>query len=211
MPPYTALWDLDGTLLDSSPLHAEAFSHVLATQGVYEFEYSSFAGWRTGDVFAAFGFEGAILAELTCAKRMFVARHLGEIKPFSDARAALERLRELGCAQSIVTGASRHRAMALLAMNGLSDLIGIDVAADTDVESKPSSAGYRYALATRGASAADAIVIEDSITTAENAVTDGFAAVFHIDRQSSSVLSPGILTVQSLSAVSDWVATRRGK
>ena len=215
MPGYTVLWDLDGTLVDSSALHAEAFVRVLGERWQRDFDYSRFTGWRTEDVFAAFGFDERAVATLTRDKRAFVSRHIERIRPFASATATVAELQRLGCEQVIVTGASRERAATLLERFGWATTMEIAVAADTPVESKPSSAGYRYAMSVRRAELGRALVVEDSVATAENAGLDGFAAVFLVTHGACGRRATtghedisGVIRTDTLSSVVDWVTSR---
>jgi phosphoglycolate phosphatase-like HAD superfamily hydrolase len=44
-------FDLDGVLFLSTEAHTWAYSHVLASQGVTDFDYANWAGMRTGEAF----------------------------------------------------------------------------------------------------------------------------------------------------------------
>ena len=44
------IFDLDGTLVETSAVHEFAFLDLFAQYGIHDFDYSRYAGWRTEDV-----------------------------------------------------------------------------------------------------------------------------------------------------------------
>jgi HAD superfamily hydrolase (TIGR01509 family) len=172
------LFDLDGTLVDSSGAHAQAFIEAL-TPGhpalAREFDYTSFAGRTTREVFLSLGMrDDQELAELIRRKQQLyrTALERGEIPLFAGATALLERLREEGIRLFLVTGASRASTDYVLKATKLLPFFeGITTAEDVPV-GKPAPDTYLHTLTTHGLEKSDCLVIEDGesgIASARNA------------------------------------------
>jgi beta-phosphoglucomutase-like phosphatase (HAD superfamily) len=48
--PLAVVFDLDGVLLDSAPLHKRAFEEIFEPFGISDFDYRCYAGWKTESV-----------------------------------------------------------------------------------------------------------------------------------------------------------------
>jgi HAD superfamily hydrolase (TIGR01509 family) len=189
------LFDLDGTLVNSVPMHERAFVETLQVRHpdlAENFDYAIFAGWPTRDVFVALGFrEESELTELTARKqrlyREAVAR--GEVEVFPGAKALLARLQEKGRSLYLVTGASRISTQRILEVTGLVAYFQGITTADDAHPGKPSPEPYRYTLARYNLEPHDCLAIEDSESGIRSACDAGLAAVLiHADFPFSDVI-----------------------
>lgn len=161
------IFDFDGTVADTTPLHAEAFAQVLAPLGVMV-NYLTIAGLNTRDAMqkclAGTGhtLPDAEMAALVSAKqqcvRQMIARGL-EPLPGVDAflRWAKPRFR-----MAMATSGSRGTVSLALEKLGYSDWFDPLVCADDVVRSKPDPEGFLKVLQMTGLSADAALVFEDS-------------------------------------------------
>jgi HAD superfamily hydrolase (TIGR01509 family) len=163
------VFDFDGTIVDSSPLHARAFSEAFAPEGV-EVDYSTIAGMTTGaavDRLAA----GAGLAlspekreALIADKRERALRLVeSELKAIEGAvefvRAARARWPLALC-----TSGSRRTIDVALDRVGLTNAFDPLVTAESVSNSKPHPEGFLMAAAAHSVAPGDALVFEDAET-----------------------------------------------
>ncbi|MGE0255776.1 MAG: HAD family hydrolase [Alphaproteobacteria bacterium] len=162
------LFDLDGTLVDSGPLHDRAFRDVLAEampEALAGFDYAAVRGQTTAAVFRRLGVDDAArCAELTRAKqaryRALVAA--GALPVMAGAADLLRLLGAQGRRCYLVTSASRASADAALAAAGLGDAFAGTVAAEDAPYGKPAPDLYLRCLTRFGVAADDAVAVEDS-------------------------------------------------
>jgi beta-phosphoglucomutase len=192
------LFDLDGTLVDSSATHVRAFVNAL-TPGrpmlAKNFDYEPFAGRTTREVFLALGLsEGSELIDLIHSKQQFyrAALERGDIQPFAGTTALLERLRKEGLRLFLVTGASRASTERVLELAKLTNFFeGITTAEDVSV-GKPSPEPYLSTLTIHGLEKKDCLVVEDGETGIASARNAGLEAVLiHTNRE-----IPGVKNVR---------------
>ena len=161
------IFDFDGTLVDSSPLHARAFAEVFAPHGV-EVDYPRIAGMTTEaavDRLAADS--GLALApnerqRLVGAKRErgreLIEQELEAIDGGPDfVRSAAGRFQLALC-----TSGSRRSVEAALVRVELAGCFDPVLTAEDVTRSKPDPEIFLSALDRTGAAAADALVFEDA-------------------------------------------------
>lgn len=175
------IFDLDGTLADTSPVHAAAFAAALAPRGI-AVDYAQVAGLTTmaamQELLARAG-QSATPAELT---QLVAAKR-------AAARTNLAAVREIAGAANFVREAARHHTLALctsaarvtaeatLASLGLSDHFDPIVTGDDVVHGKPSPEGFLAVLSHAGVRADDALVFEDSAAGLAAARAAGIDAI----------------------------------
>lgn len=163
----TWLFDLDGTLVNSAPLHEAAYCAVLAQQRpdlLVGFRYEDVAGLSTRDTFAAMGLDDGAVQHLMGLKQRLYRNSIASLQAMPGAAALLERLQARGCVIGIVTGASRVSALQALQHTGLSDFVSTLVAADDVLHGKPDPEGFQAAMEALQADPARTLAIEDSET-----------------------------------------------
>ena len=171
------IFDFDGTLANTSPLHAEAFSKVLSPWGV-EVDYPVIAGLRTIDAlllcFAKVGLDvsESKLQELAIAKQAYVRALIQkELLPLSGVNEFL-RWAHPRYRLSVATSGSRNTVQIALAKLNYEGLFDPVVCSDDVQHAKPSPACFLRVLALTGVPANEALVFEDSsagVMAAKNA------------------------------------------
>jgi beta-phosphoglucomutase len=186
------VFDFDGVIADTEPLHFEAFRDVLGGCGVplTERDYADrYIGYDDVGVFQAVGVDrelnwtDAAIAALVSRKAERMAALLeGRSVLFEDAADTVRRVAaELPIA--IASGALKREIVFVLEREGLLDAFAVIVAAEDTSRSKPSPDPYVRALADlgnalgRNIAAADAIAIEDTRPGLESARAAGLLTV----------------------------------
>lgn len=183
------LFDLDGTLIDSSPCHEKAFFETLETDHpdlAGSFVYEEHKGKSTKETFESLGVSDANLLGVMTQRKQSLYRQMvedGEVAAFPGAHELLLGLRKQGHRAWIVTGASRHSAESALSKLGLLDYFEALITADQTVRTKPAPDLYLKCLKDHSIEAARAIALEDALAGIQSAQAAGlnFVAVNNIE------------------------------
>lgn len=180
--PDGVLLDLDGTLIDSEPMHRAAFRSFFASRGwdVPETTHRHFMGRRGSDVFATLS--GPWADEDPDALVAEVLSHLDhDTEPPVEMPGAVELVRSLharGVAIGLVTSANRAWAeYAVGELLGLRDCFAALVTWEDYTAGKPDPAPYRAGLAAIGVTGPKAAAIEDTTFGIASARAAGIARV----------------------------------
>lgn len=176
------LFDMDGTMIDSDPLHAAVFGEIFAERGVAgriddAFYADRLQGRLNADIFAEF-FPGGDAAALEDEKEARFRDRLGpDTEPVPGLRALLDRATASGWAAGIVTNAPRENVAAMLAAIGLCDRFETVVVAGELPRGKPDPLPYATALERLGSAPARALAFEDSRSGVASAAGAGIATI----------------------------------
>src|SRR5271156_5727283 len=153
------IFDLDGTLVDSEPLHFAAYGEVLRAEGIEltrEAYFSRLIGYNDRDCFAVVlaenhrAADAAIIADLIARKTAAFQRLIADRDLLYPGAAAFVRRCAERLPLMVATGALRHEAELLLDRAGLRRLF-VDIIAAEDVErGKPEPDGFLAALGRLG-------------------------------------------------------------
>jgi sugar-phosphatase len=158
------LLDLDGTLVDSEPLHREGYRVYFAAKGWEVPDLSIFTGRRALDVFATEpGPWSGLDPESVVAE---VLRHVPDEAAVAvpGARELIEAARAAGVPVAIVTSAGRpwvERSLTDSLSLGLNSVDVVVTGRDV-VDGKPDPAGFALACERLAADPAGALAAEDS-------------------------------------------------
>lgn len=161
------LFDLDGTLIDSSEAHSTSYREALAEvspDAARAWVYGPHKGKRTRETFIDVGFDDpAVIERLTRHKQAGYLRRLaaGEVELFPGAQEMLAWLGAHGRRAVLVTGASRQSTDAVLARVGIGPLLEGMVTADDVSRGKPDREPFTLALRRFGMVAAESVAVED--------------------------------------------------
>ena len=185
------VFDFDGVIADSEPLHFQGFREVLAEEGVElprADYYERYLGFDDAGAFAAMAgdrgisWSGAHVASLVERKAVRLeALEAQQSVLFPGAADAIRRLASSG-PLAIASGALRAEIDRVLRKEGLDRYFTLIVGAEDAPESKPSPAPYKRAVellaAETGTSAAASYVaIEDSHWGLQSARSAGLKTV----------------------------------
>ena len=149
------IFDFDGVIANSEPLHLMAFQHVLHDAGVELTPadyYARYLGYDDRGVFEAIARErGLKMSEADVAS--LVARKGDRMEEMLHSGAvlfpgAIEFIREAAAAVpiGIASGAQRHEILEIITGVGVADLFSTVVASGDTPESKPSPDPYQLAF-----------------------------------------------------------------
>jgi beta-phosphoglucomutase len=185
------VFDFDGVIANSEPLHFRAFHDVLAAEGVTLTEadyYARYLGYNDERAFREIGAEqGRRWDERTVAALIDrKARLMEDIEQhasilFPGAREAIEQLARQ-CPLAIASGALRAEIERKLHREALTAHFAVIVAGDDGVPSKPAPDPYLRAVArlaaTHGSmSPSHCVAVEDSPWGLESAILAGLRTV----------------------------------
>jgi beta-phosphoglucomutase-like phosphatase (HAD superfamily) len=176
-PPKAVLFDVDGTLVDTVDLHAQAWVEALQHFGVEaDFTDIRLQIGKGGDQFLPGLIPPDMLEERgeeiqEFRSDLFKRKYMSQVRPFSGVRELFERIRSSG--QKIVLASSgpaeeveTHKATANIA-----DLIDDATTADDAERSKPFPDIFEAAFGKLGLSGrSDAMVVGDTPSTSKQLV-----------------------------------------
>ncbi|MFF6803334.1 HAD-IA family hydrolase [Streptomyces sp. NPDC012616] len=163
-----AVFDVDGTLVDTNHLHVvtwwEAFrqaGHRVPTHAVHRA-----VGLGSDDLIAHLLGEDRDTdrdAELSAAHKALYGQYFDRLPPLRDAGRLLRRLRDDGWTVVLATSASGSELSALRAAIDADDAIAATASADDVEAGKPSPEPVTHALELVGASAEGAVFVGDTV------------------------------------------------
>ena len=158
------LFDLDGTLVDSDPLHHAAFATILAERGqeLSIGEYRTHIMGNHNDAILARYFPEDGAAILDRKEAMFREALADEVEPVPGIHELLDwaEANSVGCA--VVTNAPRQNAIAMLAAASLGHRLPTLVIGAECERPKPDPAPYLAGMKLLGATPSRSIAFEDS-------------------------------------------------
>lgn len=174
------LFDLDGTLIDTDPLHAAVFVKMFAARGKridMAFYNAHIHGRMNAEIFAEH-FPGEDAQALSEAKEHAFRSRLGpRVPPTPGVTALLEAARARGLGTAVVTNAPRANAEAMLASIGLGAAFDTLVVGEETAAGKPDPAPYAEAMRRLGAAPARCLAFEDSATGLASARAAGVLCI----------------------------------
>jgi HAD superfamily hydrolase (TIGR01509 family) len=170
--PYSALlFDLDGTLIDTMPLHYRAYAEVFARRGL-AFQEASFQAAIGGPAAEAIPrFLASLGVENVCSADILAIHQ--EKKDAFDSLLAQSSPARLPAAEllnrargrkkiALVSSGNRRGVAAILASVGWENVFDIIVSGDDVSRGKPDPEGYRTAAAALNVRPSECLVIEDT-------------------------------------------------
>ena len=219
------IFDFDGVIVDSEPVHLACFRQVLAGTGVTLTEeeyYAKYLGFDDHDCFQAALVDHGVpcseasIAEMTARKTVLIQKAYSQsIEPLPGAVELVHSVGDAGIPLGICSGGLLDEIRLAARTVGVLDSFIAIVPAEDVRRGKPDPEGYRIALARlaeavgRDLSAARTVVVEDSpagISAAKAlgmpvlAVTNSYArdALIDADRIVSSLAEVAIGDLEEL-------------
>lgn len=179
------LFDFDGVVVQSEPLHMKTFLQLLAPYGVNVSEkrwYQEFAGTGSRHIFEVLVKEHNLaldVDELVAKRKKIYETHVraGELKEVPGVRTFLSMIRKRKLKTAIVSGSHRTNvelAISILKLESFFDLI---VSGDDMKVRKPDPGPFLYAAEKLGLNPQQCIVIEDSAAGCEAAKRAGMRLI----------------------------------
>lgn len=175
------LFDLDGTMLNSDPIHEVVFQELWASRGLTmsdDFYMRNVHGRLNVDVFADFLPDEIDPQGLSEWKEAQFRDRLPTPYPAMPGVAALlDRARDTGWQVAVVTNAMRLNAEAMLGAIGLRDRFEVIVIGEECAHGKPHPLPYLTAMDALGETPATCVAFEDSPSGMRAAAASGAYAI----------------------------------
>ena len=207
------IFDFDGVLANSEPLHFRAFRDVLAEQGLALTEasyYDRYLGYDDLGAFRAIAADASVrltepqIAALALRKaEQLEVLERGASVLFPGARDAIMRMAGVG-PMAIASGALRAEIIRVLQREGLTTFFLVLVAAEDTLACKPDPAPYARAVELIGArlghpfEPGDCLAIEDSRWGLLSAKSAGLHTVAITHSYSASDLAEADIVIDHL-------------
>jgi HAD superfamily hydrolase (TIGR01509 family) len=180
--PRGIVFDMDGVLLNSSPIHAAAYQDVLRGLAIKDFRYSRVAGMRSRDGIQAILEENNIhlpeeqIASLAQAKsKLALLRIAAENPVVPGAFAVLDAL--AGRTKlALASSASEAGVNAFLDRNDLRRFFQYVVHSGDVLSAKPAPEIFELAIERLGLMPAESLVVEDAVAGIQAAKAAGAVA-----------------------------------
>ena len=182
--PKAALWDLDGTLVDSEEYHWLSWRDTMRLEGLeltYERFLASF-GQRNDRILSAWLGADADAGRVQRIGDTKEAeyRRLAEahgLQPLPGARQWLATLRAAGWKQAIASSAPRANVEVMLRVLGLTQYLDAIVAAEDVTIGKPDPQVFLKAAEKLGVPPSRCVVVEDAAAGVEGARRGGMKSI----------------------------------
>ena len=208
-----ALFDMDGTLVDNSPVHVRAFELFCARYGVSDWraKLDNAFGMGSDDIMQMLlppevirrrGLKGL------CDEKEAIYREIyaPEIQPVAGLRELLELLRRAGIRCAVGSSGCRENVEFVLERCGIADYFDLRISGDMVSRCKPDPEIYLTAAAGLGLSPAECMVFEDAKAGIEAARRAGAGHIVVI----ATTLTPEVIRRETAAdrIVSDFTEIR---
>jgi beta-phosphoglucomutase family hydrolase len=178
------IFDMDGVLIDSMPVHVQAWLQILAERGVRpspeEFLRST-GGKTNGQILReVFGPDFADAAIAACAERkerLYRSLCRTRLAPVPGAMPFLDQTRRLGIRMAVATSAEQANRDFVLGGLGLRDYFGAVVGGEEVRRGKPDPEAFLTAATRLDVPPARCLVFEDALAGIQAASRAGMRAV----------------------------------
>jgi len=189
------IFDLDGVLVLSGPVHEKAFLAVLKNYGASDFNYSNYLGMRTDEVIRDFLKEKGIdyteeeLDEIVRKKRKLANESLSrEVPIVAGCTELIEYLYEKKYFLAIATSSSRNNLNNFTDKSKLKRFFSFSLCGEDVSLGKPDPEIFSTIIKKLGIQPEDALVIEDSISGIKAASAAGSCSIGVLTGKSKSEL-----------------------
>ena len=221
--PRAVIFDCDGVLADTEPLHLDGFNRVLAPLGITIADAEYARDYLGLDDHAAFEralslhgvpVTAAHTRELVAAKaRVFADRLATDLRIYPGVSELVRSLAPLPLA--VASGARRDEVIAIVRAAGIADCFSVLVASEDVTAGKPDPAPFVTALAHLNRRHAldlmpdDCLVIEDSVVGIAAARAAGMRTLGVTTSFDAAMLRDADVVVPSLAGITLEVLRRR--
>jgi HAD superfamily hydrolase (TIGR01509 family) len=178
-----AIFDIDGTLVDSVDLHASAWQEAFARFGHdVSFEQARSQIGKGGDqlvpVFLSAAQQRDYGEELEEWRgERFRSRYLSMVRPFSAVPELIQRVRDAGLKVAVASSAKKQELDIYLDIAGVTHLVDECTSSEDADRSKPAPDIFEVALKKLGVAAAEAVAIGDTPYDAQAAGKAGMRTI----------------------------------
>lgn len=181
MPLQAVVFDLDGTLVDTMPLHHRVWVEALATVGL-EFPEDLFyalGGWTTREIIKKLAEDQGKFVNIDTVaelRDLDFRRRTGELQAVPEILAAARHFHgKLPLA--VATGGTRSQATSILNLLGIADLFEVLVCAEDTRHHKPHPEPFKRAADLLGVPPEACLAYEDTDAGLASARAAGMTAI----------------------------------
>lgn len=203
------VFDFDGVIADSEPLHLRAYLEVLPAMGIADLTreeyYRDLLGYNDEDCFRLIarnrGWEAAepLVAEFAERKGEAFERLIADNDTLYPGAAACVELMAAAFPLGIASGAKKHEILQILRSSGLDRHFRFVVASGDTPASKPAPDPYIRAAERHGLAPHECVAIEDSRWGLESARAAGLRTVGITHTYPADELAMADVVIDSLS------------
>lgn len=181
--PQAVVFDMDGVLVDSEPMHHEAVRVALAPEGVQvrDEDLLPYRGQRHEAAFTAlkerFGLSLGVEEYLHRVGEALLERFAAGVQARPGVHAVLSRLREGGYRLAVATSTPRRWAQPLLERIGVLPWLDSVVTGEEVVHGKPAPDIFLLAAQRLGVVPAACVVVEDAVAGVRAARAAGMRVI----------------------------------
>ncbi len=181
--PKAAIFDIDGTLVDSVDLHALSWQEAFAEFGhEVSFEQARSQIGKGGDQLLPVFLSEAEVEDHGEAMeafrgKLFKSKYLPMVRPFSAVPELLRRVREAGLKVAAASSAKKEELKVYLEIAGVTGLVDVSTSSEDAEESKPSPDIFQVALKKLGLEGGEAVAIGDTPYDAQAAGKAGIVTI----------------------------------
>jgi beta-phosphoglucomutase len=178
-----AIWDMDGTLVDTAEQHFRAWVEVCRERG-RDFTRADFAatfGRRNPEILAYLFGDGLGKGEAEAfadrKEALYRDAARGGIDLLPGVADLMEGLHQMGWKQAIGSSAPRANLELILELTGIDRYLGAVVAMEDTTRGKPDPQVFLVAAGRLGVEPKDAVVFEDAVAGVQAARAGGMRCV----------------------------------
>lgn len=168
--PEAVIFDMDGVIMDSEPIHYETEFEILKKFGIADYpqsEHAKYVGMRTRDLWAGHIEKYALDAtweDLTKEgdEAYIDALRQNNFDPISGVVELIERIQKAGIKMIVASSASRENIKLVLDKFAISDFFEGYVSSQDVKKTKPNPDIFLLAAQTLGVDPVQCVVIEDA-------------------------------------------------
>lgn len=200
MTPKAVFWDMDGTLVDSEPLHEAALVAALRSVGIapptdLHERVLGVAAWPVYEMLRDEFDLGLPFDDWIVRKYDHYMPMAGTLKPRPGAIEVFNELRALGVEQAVVSNSDRLIVDANLSAVGLIYPGMRTISRNDVIDGKPHPEPFLRAAYLAGVDPADAFAVDDSLTGAMAGLAAGMKTIFWPEAPMEG--PPGAIVVNS--------------
>ncbi len=176
------IFDMDGTLVDSEPLHHQAWQQTLADHGVASFSWQQFLAYvgtsneKVAEDFIAAASLDLEVAELVHRKQARYLQMIPQLTVLPGVRTVLQRFAER-CRLAVASSSHLLELQKILETHELNHYFEVVVGGDMVVQKKPAPDIYLEACRRLGLQPGCCLAFEDSGSGVEAAKNAGLPVV----------------------------------
>jgi HAD superfamily hydrolase (TIGR01509 family) len=176
------VFDMDGVLLDSSPIHAAAYVEALGSFPIHTFQYARLAGLRTKDGVRRILSENGItiteeqIDNIAAAKSKIALERMARENPIVPGAGAVLAALSRRCKLALASSGSAASVNAFVDRNGIRSLFECVLHSDDIASAKPSPEIFVTAFHRLGIAPEKCLVVEDAVAGIQAARAAGGVA-----------------------------------